>query len=91
MIAYRELQSIENKVPQSSSLGPLLSFVYGRPSYVPSFLPIYTISADDRVILASYRDPTVASECLQSNVNELTAVEEWKIKAVKLIKTCTLY
>lgn len=84
-VQYEEAQSnlypIKAGVPQGSVLGPLLYLLYTADLPTSESLTTGTF-ADDTAILAAHSNPAVASEILQSGLNDVSEwLKMWRIKA----------
>ena len=75
------LYAIEAGVPQGSVLGPVLYLLHTADlPYTPNTL--LGTFADDTAILASHKDPAIASEILQQSLNNICLwLKKWRIKA----------
>lgn len=75
------LHTISSGVPQGSVLGPILYLIYTSdlPKSANTVIATY---ADDTAIMASHKDPVVASRKLQNHLNLVqTWLKTWRIKA----------
>lgn len=76
-----EFRDINAGVPQGSVLGPMLYTLYTADLPLTPGITTATF-ADDTAILASNKDPRLASENLQKSLNKVNEwLQKWKIKA----------
>lgn len=78
---FSDIFEIKAGVPQGSVLGPILYLLYTSDLPNNSHTMVATF-ADDTAILASHENPTIASNLVQHNLNQIQNwLEKWKIRA----------
>jgi hypothetical protein len=79
--ALSDLCPIKAGVPQGSVLGPILYLLFTADLPTSESLITGTF-ADDTAILATHRDPKIASQILQKGLNDISDwLKKWRIKA----------
>jgi hypothetical protein len=78
---YAELSPVNSGVPQDSVLGPLLCLIY-IADLQTSIESTTATFADDTAVIATYSDPAIAPQKLQTNVLAIQNwFKEWRMKA----------
>lgn len=81
---YTDIHTITSGVPQGSVLGPILYILF-TSDYPTSRDTTIATFADDTTLIASHRDPRIASRILQTHLYKTQNwLRRWRIKANEL-------